>query len=666
MLGTSKSVWGFDPRSVSGCSLWLDAADTSSMTLSGSSVTQWNDKSGNGLNVSAASSQPTYVTNGLNGLGTLAFNGGQNLSAGSVTAGKLLGNTGGSSTFCVFSVSDNTAGSFPISWDDGSYTYRYIITWDSSGIIFDLGDSSAGVSNRRITIPSSSITFANNTYYLVSFWQSGGSAVLNVSGGAYTITTSSGFTGNIPTSTSRTFNVGTYVNTSTYNMKGNIAEVLIYNNHIPSNFRQIEGYLAHKWGLSLSIPSTHPFYSLRPHLRTFQPNDVPGCQLWLDGADTSSMTFSGSAITQWRDKSGSSNHFTPTSGTPTSISDNGKTVVNFTSGTIMRSTNQITFTTSSALFIVSKITGVVNWGNMLIGFSDINGSDYSIRFEDYILRGTRGNANNADFVNDNYFINGTFNPSFGSSTYLNTYSLIATVAPQGGGTSYITLSSGFMSRNFVGNIAEFLYYPSGVTNLQRQQVEGYLAHKWGLSLSIPSTHPFKSFPPASLHTVVIPTTVRLINLGTGSGGGTSGSFTMNSLVGGGTGTFTNSDVFMSSGQWGMAQCFDGARSDYDLYMTQNPNFMELVFPTALMVTKIFLVPRNQGDGFPSSLTLKANGSLVDTFTPTTVSQSLGMGISYSGTGYYIQPARIGTTWRFDFTSTPVSFGEIEFWGYLPT
>jgi len=217
--------------------------------------------------------------------------------------------------------------------------------------------------------------------------------------------------------------------------------------------------------------------------------------LWLDGADTNSMTLSGSNISQWRDKSGSSNHFTPTSGTPTSISDNGKTVVNFTSGTIMRSTNQITFTTSSALFIVSKITGVVSWGNMLIGFSDINGSDFSIRFEDYILRGTRGSANGADFVNDNYFINGTFNPSFGSSAYFNTYSLIVTVAPQVSGTSHITLSSGFMSRNFVGNIAEFLYYPGGVTSGQRQTIEGYLAHKWGLTASLPAEHPYKTIKP---------------------------------------------------------------------------------------------------------------------------------------------------------------------------
>jgi hypothetical protein len=430
-------------------------------------------------------------------------------------------------------------------------------------------------------------------------------------------------------------------------------EILFYNSILTTSQRQqIEWYLVNKWGLFSTTPVSTPL-------------TIPGCGIWLDGADTSSLTLSGSSVSQWRDKSGSSNHFTPISGTPTSISDNGKTVVNLTSGTIMTSANQISFTTSSAFFIVSKYMGFTNWGAMLLGFTNINGGDKSIRFVEDKLIGTGGFGDENELANANYYVNGTFNPSFGSDVYLNVYSLISTLAPQSGGTSFLTFSSSFMGRNFVGNIAEFLYYPGGVTNIQRQKIEGYLANKWGLTLPAPTVHPYDKFPPASVHSVVIPTTVRLINLGTGSGGPTSGSFTLNSLVGGGTGTFTNSDVFMSDGTWGMAQCFDGARSGYDLYMTQNPNFMELVFPRGLMVTKIFLVPREQQDAFPSSLTLKANGTLVGTYTSTTVSQALGMGIGFTGTGFYIQPDRIGTTWRFDFTSTPVSFGEIEFWGYLP-
>jgi hypothetical protein len=640
----------FRPNDVTGCQLWLDAADLSVVTIA-TGVSQWRDKSGNANNLtqSTTGAQPTHTSS------LITFESNKYLNIPTAVLNNLP-------TWSVFFVINPISSS---NWilakqRDGVNTYNILsMTYNtnsggggqtgSTGFLYWRSLNNAGQLVSTAAITTSTLQILNLTY--------DGTNLYFYKNGILEKTTAGTFA--IPNDTSPSaYTMGAWIQGVTIINSGvtnfSLGEMLVYNTGLTTAQRQqIEWYLVNKWGLFSTSPVSTPL-------------TIPGCGIWLDGADTSSLTLSGSSVSQWRDKSGSSNHFTPTSGTPTSISDNGKTVVNFTSGTIMRSTNQITFTTSSALFIVSKITSVVSWGNMLIGFSDINGSDYSIRFEDYILRGTRGNANSADFVNDNYYVNGTFNPSFGSSTYLNAYSLIATVAPQGGGTSYITLSSGFMSRNFVGNIAEFLFYPGGVTNIQRQKIEGYLANKWGLTLPAPTVHPYDKYPPATVHSVAIPTTVRLINLGA-SGGGTSGSFTMNSLVGGGTGTFTNSPTFDgSSGTWGMAQCFDGARSGYDLYMVDNPNFMELVFPRGLMVTKIFLVPREQQDAFPSSLTLKANGTLVGTYTSTTVSQALGMGIGFTGTGFYIQPATFGTTWRFDFTSTPVSFGEIEFWGYLPT
>ena len=210
----------------------------------------------------------------------------------------------------------------------------------------------------------------------------------------------------------------------------------------------------------------------------FKPTDIGGCQLWLDSIDPSTISFSSASnISQWRDKSGFLNHFTPTSGTPTLTSDNGKTVVNFTSGVVMASANQITFTTSSAFFIVSRLTS--SGFNMLLAFPNIaNGGgssgDFSIRFDQGGLYGTAAKAGNGqDFANGTYYVNGTFNPSFGTNVYLNVYSIIATVSPQAGGTSSVTLSSGFMGRNFIGNIAEFIYYPSGLTTIQRQQIEAY-------------------------------------------------------------------------------------------------------------------------------------------------------------------------------------------------
>lgn len=49
--------------------LWLDAADASTITLNGSTVSQWRDKSGNARNASqaTAASQPAYSTSAING-----------------------------------------------------------------------------------------------------------------------------------------------------------------------------------------------------------------------------------------------------------------------------------------------------------------------------------------------------------------------------------------------------------------------------------------------------------------------------------------------------------------------------------------------------------------------------------------------------------------------
>ena len=42
--------------------------------------------------------------------------------------------------------------------------------------------------------------------------------------------------------------------------------------------------------------------------------------------------------------------------------------------------------------------------------------------------------------------------------------------------------------------AEAILYGTALTTSQRQQVEGYLAQKWGLTTSLPATHPYKKLP----------------------------------------------------------------------------------------------------------------------------------------------------------------------------
>ena len=45
------------------------------------------------------------------------------------------------------------------------------------------------------------------------------------------------------------------------------------------------------------------------------------------------------------------------------------------------------------------------------------------------------------------------------------------------------------------DIAEIVFYQSALSLSNRQLIEGYLAHKWGLTSSLPAGHPYKSIAP---------------------------------------------------------------------------------------------------------------------------------------------------------------------------
>jgi len=65
----------FYPTSIPNCLLWLDAADASTISLSGSAVAQWNDKSpfGNNAVSNSMAQSPSYNSVQFNNLPTLSF-----------------------------------------------------------------------------------------------------------------------------------------------------------------------------------------------------------------------------------------------------------------------------------------------------------------------------------------------------------------------------------------------------------------------------------------------------------------------------------------------------------------------------------------------------------------------------------------------------------------
>ena len=706
----------FTPISIGGCQLWLDGADTSTIITS-TGVSQWNDKSGNAYNLTQGSSgsQPSYASN----LITFESNKYLNIPASvmnNISTWSLIFaiNPISSSNWIMAKQKDYIDTYNVLSMTLNTATSGAILT-GSTGFLYwrSMNAGTQAVSTAAIT--TSTIQIVNLTYDGTNLYFYKNGVLEKTTAGTFAIQ-------NDITPSTYTLGVSIYpggqiLNPGVTNFR--LGEMIIYSSFLNLTQRQqIEGYLAQKWGLKSFLPGGHigvttTIYPTQrvarglpvPYSTQFSPRSTSGCQLWLDGSDSTTITTV-TGVSQWNDKSGNAYNLTQgnTSLQPTRTENLLNFLSNYNMNIPQAAVNNLS--TWSLFFVINPISSS-NW--IMVKQKD-GQNTYNVLSMTYNTNsGGNGETGSTGFL---YWRSLNHAGQLVSTAALTTSTLqICNLTYDGtnlyfykngllekttSGTFAIqndtsannyTLGVWIQSGGFINSgvtnfrLGEILVYNTFLNTTQRQQLESYLAQKWGIAASLPVSHLNTTSPvglPSFTQTVFkqvkrnitsIPlisppvVSLRLINLNSASGGTTSGSFTVNSSAGGGTGTFTNSDVFISDATWGMAQCFNGARSDYDLYMTQNPNFMEIIFPRALTVTKIFLVPRNQGDAFPSSLVLKADGTSVGTYTPTTVSQLLGMGISYTGTGFYIQPSISRTTWRFDFSSTPVSFGEIEFWGY---
>lgn len=54
---------------------------------------------------------------------------------------------------------------------------------------------------------------------------------------------------------------------------------------------------------------------------------------------------------------------------------------------------------------------------------------------------------------------------------------------------------GLLGTGYDVDIAESVYVNAAVSTADRERLEGYLAHKWGLTANLPSSHPYKSSAP---------------------------------------------------------------------------------------------------------------------------------------------------------------------------
>jgi hypothetical protein len=287
-----------------------------------------------------------------------------------------------------------------------------------------------------------------------------------------------------------------------------LCEYILYQSEFTvAQRQQVEGYLANKWGVVSSLPATHLYKKLTPSSTvSFLPTGISGCSLWLDPADISTVILNESSVVQLRDKSGLGyNMSQATSGNrPTySTSLNGNRMLTFTqsSSTRLSNTSFPTFIGSgpASYFLVEYNMSAPSGNPSPFGYSAGPNSGIIMQYNAGFTGGLQPFSTGvSSFTSATPRLIFLYKVNVGSSNMIGFINGTSqTVSDTTSGTYSGTFSVGSGPNGFIsGNICELIVFNKSLTTSERQQVEGYLADKWGVKSSLPSTHLYRNFAPS--------------------------------------------------------------------------------------------------------------------------------------------------------------------------
>jgi len=515
-MSLQSKVYGFIPTSIAGCALWLDGAD-SSATGGGATVSTWLDKSTVKANATYVTAAPPLVSSAINGLSALSFTGTEKLT-GSIS---ITGNT--LSIFSVFTLNSSSgaagrlislAASGTIDYANNAYTALQRRVSSQVGIY------------RNGTEISSPITYSSNTLHTAYYdgtneyvYTNGGTVYTNASSGNFSISA---------------YMIGANLGYSSDNQpwNGYIGEVIVYNIALSAPQRQqVEGYLAQKWGLTSSLPVGHSGLTTTlyradytkqnimraiPYYTQFTPRQIAGCALWLDGADPAGngvVPANNTAVTTWVDKSGNANN--GTSGSAYFLIDSAGGYINFTGSQTYTITNpNIVVNQYFTIFVIEQLQNYTGGEAAFMGGSGSTNANLHMRYYN-------GNAIKFGFFSNDldasvtaFFTNATqpiriWSFSFTASSrviYLNGTSIGSdTNNTQLSGWAGATIGAmvPYGGQYYNGKMREVMIYSGTMATTQRQQVESYLAQKWGLTASLPGGHSHLTQPAGAVTTTAL-------------------------------------------------------------------------------------------------------------------------------------------------------------------
>lgn len=504
------------PTAISGCQLWLDAADpagTSVLPTSGTTVSTWVDKSGNGRNGTSIGNAGStlWTSNGINGYPAMAFDGATGSYSGTIT-------TNSGNTLSMFAVAFITQGTSVNNYPRlislaPSGSQDYAIT----GATF-LGRNVLAANPQSVmTYRSSSILSSQPITYGTPFVAS--SVYTGSSNTTYANGTTGGAGGSSGNFSYNTYNIGRIAGGVGFNtdstLLGSVSEIIVFSTALTDLQRQqIEGYLAWKWGLTTSLPTTHPYYGISAtHIQFIQPTGIPtvntkliqgiqlrftsprsisGCTLWIDAADATTVTITSGTVSAIADKSGLSNNLTSAVGFtyPNNTFNGGKPSFYYsgsTNGTNLGINTSLNLASPWTFVWVAQrttasgaaymwIDSLANNSNRVYAWDPRNPNIWATRSY-YSSTDLRGPSLTASICIS----------EFGLSPYLMVNGIMKISNEQ---TPYVnTNTTGFIFGNYYGyatgpgangHIAEMICYNRSITTDERADLMVYLKAKWGL------------------------------------------------------------------------------------------------------------------------------------------------------------------------------------------
>lgn len=243
--------------------------------------------------------------------------------------------------------------------------------------------------------------------------------------------------------------------------------------------------------------------------------------LWLDADDSSTLILVSGAVSQWSDKSGNNRHFTQSnsSNRPTLATLDNKNVVYFSNQFLVGvSALSVLSNSQYEIFLVVRLRSVTSTSSSwiyqhpyLIGDSAgyfgvavrqfLNSySPIHVAHGIYNSGQVRVDSTNDIALNQWYIVRAfrkTSSPEINVEVSTENSSVSSTRTLSNSTSTLYLARNQFQGLNTECDIAEIITTNYSLTTSDAQKIEGYLAHKWGLTASLPSNHPYKNSPPTS-------------------------------------------------------------------------------------------------------------------------------------------------------------------------